>query len=372
MVFEPAAGKPPLHTETHDLSVGGAAIISTHGDLTGSQVTLLLARPIRPGAEPPKMIRLKAQVVSSVHAPSKSGYRHGLRFIPSKDDGLSMLAGIINAAEAARRGAAPVGPKSAAAPAPASAVKPAAAAASKPVPVSASAPATAQDAEPEAFNASPGSLLARLREAAQAKLKEEQKPEQKEQFIPQVSSAVEKTYRHLKEITELLNSVKPPYAKPYAFHGLPDFDELKWTSIHLDFRTRELSPTSRAFEQVTLHYHLAAKKVLSVVREIPTDEKLKRMLEDAKIEFSTQQERDSKGARAGTKFVMPCEVKAALQLVGNFETGKLLLKLRNVEHFGTAEYALPAAAVTEESLRELSQYILGETRQVGTLVAKGV
>lgn len=252
-------------------------------------------------------------------------------------------------------------------PTPAPIAAPAAASTPAPGPASPAAPA----AEPEAFNASPGSLLARLREAALAKRSEEQQPKQKEQFVALVGAAVEKTYRHLKEVVTQLNSVKPAYAKAYTFRGLPDFDDLAWASADLDFRTRELSPTAKAFEQVTLHYRLAAKKVLNAVREIPQDEALKRMLEEAKIEFSTQQERNDRGALVGTKFLVPCEVKAVLQLVGNFETGKLTLKLRNVEHFGAAEYVLPAEAVTKESLHELSQFILGETRQIGSLLRKG-
>ncbi len=370
MVFDKADGKPLLHTDTRDLSIGGAAIVSSYADLTGSQVTLLLARPVRPGTEPPKLIKLRALVVSSVHVPAMSGYRHGLQFVPSTDDGLSVLAGIIDAAESARRGSTQAGAASAPAPAPI----PTAATASIPAPASEPAPtptpAPAVE-EHEAFNASPGSLLARLREAALAKQRKEQRPEQKEQFIALVSAAVEKAYRQLQEIVTPLNTVKPAYAKAYSLRGLPDFDELKWTDIDLDFRTLELSPTLKVFEQVTLRYRLAAKKVLNVVREIPADDKLKRMLEEEKIEFSTLQERNDRGALVGTKFVIPCEVKAVLQLVGNFETGKLLLKLRNVERFGTAEYVVPAAAVTTEALRELAQFILGETRQIRSLLQKG-
>src|SRR5512135_2924640 len=131
VVFDKADGKPLLHTDTHDLSIGGAAIVSPYADLTGSQLTLLLARPVRPQAEPPKLIKLRAQVVSSVHVPAMSGYRHGLQFMPSTDDGLSVLAGIINAADSARRGSAAAG----AAPAPAAAPAPTAATATAPSPV---------------------------------------------------------------------------------------------------------------------------------------------------------------------------------------------------------------------------------------------
>jgi len=375
VVFDKAAGKPILHTDTHDLSIGGTAIASAHADLTGALVTLLLARPVRPGAEPAKLIKLKAQVVSSVHVPAMSGFRHGLRFVPAKDDDLSVLAGIINAAESGRRGPAQSGPVPAPAPAPAAAPAPApipaAAGASIPVPAPKSTPTSVPAAEPEPYNASPGSLLARLREAALAKQREAQRPEQKEQFIPLVSGAVEMSYRHLQEVVSVLAATKPAYAKAYTLHGLPNFDDLKWTSVDLDFRMKELSPASRAFEQVTLHYRLAAQKVLTVVREIPADEKLKRMLEDERIEFSTMQERNDRGALVATKFLIPCEVKASLQLLGNFETGKLMLKLRNVEHFGTAEYVLSAEAVTKDSLHELAQFILGESRQLGSLLRKG-
>jgi hypothetical protein len=367
VVFDQTDGRPTLHTETRDLSAGGAAIVSTYGDLTGSLVTLLMARPTRPGVEPPKLIKLKAQVVSSIHVPSMPGYRHGLRFIPSPGDGLSLLAGVISAAESAQRSAAQTDARPTSAPAQISTRNPAPAARSTPDPVP---PAAAADSE--MFNASPGSLLARLREAALAKKREERKPEQKERFIPLVSGAVEKTYRHLKEVVTLLNTVKPAYARAYTFHGLPNFDGLKWMSVHLDFRARELSPTSKAFEQVTLHYRLAAGKVLSMVREIPADDKLKRMLEEAKVEFSTQQERNNRGSLAGTKFVVPCEVNAVLQLIGDFETGQLVLKLRNVQDFGTAEYVLSAEAFTTESLDELLQFILGETKQIGSLLQKGV
>ena len=61
-----------------------------------------------------------------------------------------------------------------------------------------------------------------------------------------------------------------------------------------------------------------------------------------------------------------------MQLAGNFETGKLILKLRNVEHFGTAEYIVSPETIKKESLDELVQFIIGETRQIGSLLPKRV
>lgn len=341
VVFDKADGKPILHTQTQDLSAGGAAIHSTYSDLTGTLVTLLLAQPVRQSGEAPKMLKIRAQVVSSVHSPAMSGFRHGLKFVPSKDDGLDVLTSILAAAESAQPGA----------------------------PAVAAAPAEATPAEPaETFTPAPGGLLAQLRQAALAKQMEQQKPDPKEQLIPRVSAAVERAHRFLKAFAGEFNLTKPAYAKEYSIAGVPKFDGLKWVDVQADFHTREISPTTKVYEQVTLDYRLSANKVLSVTREIPADDKLKQVLQDIKIEFTSQRERNDRGSFVSTKFIIPCEVKASLQLVGNFETGKLLLKTRNVEAFGTLEQVLAPEAITEESLKELSRFILGETRRFGPLL----
>ena len=237
----------------------------------------------------------------------------------------------------------------------------------------AAAPAAAAPAEPEAeaeapFVPAPGGLLAQLRQAALAKQLEQQKPDPKEQMIPRVSAAVERAYRHLKEFAGQLNLAKPAYAKEYAIVGVPKFDDLKWEEVRIDFRTRELSPTTKVFERMTLNFSLSANKKLSVTRDASADEKLEQLLLGTKIAFTTQQERNDRGAVVRTTFIIPCEVKASLQLVGNFDTGKLLLKTHNVEHFGTLEYVLSPEAITEESLNELSRFILGESRRIGPLL----
>lgn len=232
------------------------------------------------------------------------------------------------------------------------------------------APPSAPAAEPEAPFASPGGLLAKLRQAALAKQLEEQKPDSKQQTMPRVSGAVERAYRCLKAFAEQLNLVKPAYAKEYAIVGVPKFDDLKWEDVRIDFRTRELSLTTKVFEQITLNFRLSANKKLSVTRETPADEQLKKLLLETNIEFTTQQERNDRGATVRTTFIIPCEVKASMQLVGNFDTGKLLLKTRNVGHFGTLEHVLSPEAITEESLNELSHFILGESRRIGPLLLK--
>ena len=343
MVFDKAQGKPILHTEIQDLSVGGTAIHSSYGDLTGSQVTLLLAQPARHADDAPKMLKLRARVVSSVRSPAISGFRHGLSFEGSERDGLEILADILGAAESAR----PV---------------------REPVPAARSAATSAAPAIKSATSG--GGRLARLRQLALAKQLGGGKLESQEEINARVSAALETAFRYLKELAELLNILKPDYAKAYSIVGGPTFDGLKWEDGRIEFRSRETSPTTKVCELVTLHFRLSAGKQLRVTRDSPAAEKLKQLMLEAKIKFTSRQERDEWGSGVQTTFVLPCQVEASLHLVGNFDTGKLLLRTFNIGQFSMLGYELAPEVITEESLDELSGFILGESGHVGPLLLK--
>jgi hypothetical protein len=334
VVFDKADGKPVVHTETQDLSVGGTAIYSNYGDLTGTVVTLLLAQPVRHGGEAPKMLKIRARVVSSMQSPSTSGFRHGLSFVEAKDDALDVLAQILGAEESGRAGgAAPAAP----------ATPPAAAGSSR---------------------------LAKLKQLALEKQSAEKKPEQQADIDARVSGAMERAYRFLKEFTDQLNIVNPAYAKEYSIVGVPNFDDLAWERGHIDLRTRETSPITKVYEKITLEFKLSAKKQLRVTRDSPADEKLRQMLLETRIGFSAQQERNERGSIVRTTFAIPCEIKAYLELIGKFDTGKLLLRTSNIGNFGTMEHVLAPEAVTEEALDEFTGFILGESSRIGPLLLK--
>ncbi len=344
VVFNSADGKPVLHTETLDLSAGGAAIVSDYPDLTGSVVTLLLAAPMKQGGESPKLLKMRARVLSSVHVPALSGFRHGLSFVLSKEDDLGAFAKLIAAAEAASAAAA------------------AASAAPRP------APPALEDIP--LYPASPGGLLAQLRAAAAAKLAEEQDKPSPADRNALVGAALERAYRHLKAFAQSINAEKPAYVKEYSIVGVPAFDGLKWAECTADFHAKEVSATAKLFDKVTLFYRLSSGKELRVSRESPADGKLNQLLQDAGVAFTSQGERNARGAVVKTDFVVRCEIKSNLQLLANFDTGKLLLKMRDVEHFGVAEHVLAPESVTDESLKELTSLILGETRRLGPLLLK--
>jgi hypothetical protein len=186
-----------------------------------------------------------------------------------------------------------------------------------------------------------------------------------------VSEALGKAYRYLKEFTEQVNVLHPAFPRGYGIAGVPEFKDLVWDSGYADFHMREISPTFRVNEQVTLRFQLSGKQQIRVDREYPAADKLQRLLEDSGIEFHAHGVWNKKGSLERTTFEFPCEVTGNLLLQGQFDTGRLLLRTRNVSGFGSLEQLLAPEAITEDSLDELAAFILGESGAPGPLLLRG-
>lgn len=338
VVFDTERRKPVVHTQTQDLSVVGAAIYSDHGDLTGAVVTLLLAYPARHAGETPKVLKVKARVVSSVKTPGMPHFRHGLSFIRSPDDGVDDLEELLRAMPAV----APQGE-----PPPADAV--------------ASRDATAA-----------GGILAKLRQRAQARQAEGATAEPQDEINASVSSALETVYRYLKEVAAQLNVIHPEYPKGYAIHGVPEFTGLSWEEGRADFHMKEVTPLLKLYDRVSLRFRLSGGKEIRATRDYPASEKLKQWLTDCNIEFNEQVAWNKRGSIERTTFVFPCQVKASVLLFGQYDMGSLLLRTRNVAGYGATEYLLVPEAITEASLDELAEMILGERNRPGPLLLRNL
>jgi hypothetical protein len=358
VVFDRSTERPVLHTETFDLSAGGGAIRTGYGDLTNSVVTLLLAQPPRQPGEQPRMLKLQAKIVSTAQTPGKADYRHGMSFINVPPEGVAGLEELLQAAAAGAVGEDPT-----------AAVLQAAAA----TPVAPAAPAA-----PTAVPASQGGAsgrLAALKAAAAQKAADEAaraKADSKEEKEDKLSEALMRAYWYFKDLVEQLDVLKPDMpGKGYAIHGVPEFTDFAWDVGKLDMHSREVTPIRKLTTRVWLDYRLSkGRPILKVERDYPASEKVKQMLKDYGLGFSSRDTRTETGAIIKTTFGVNFEILCKVEFQANFETYKLVLKLRNVERFGMAEHVIAPEAVTQESLEELTGLILCETQKVGPLLLK--
>lgn len=345
IVLTDEEGRPVIqHTQTVDLSLGGAAIISEESGLTGRVITLLLGQPPRKDDIRPKVIKAYARVVSSRKVPSGKGYHLGLNFVSQPGDELDALGAIIREIEAADP---PAKPPS-----------------TPPQPQPQPQPQPAATPDPATFN----TRLARLKELAQAKLTEKKEEVNRDEIIIRVSAGLEAAYRYLKETFEQLNVVKPAYDNSYKIMGVPGFAGLKWNVGSTAFHTREMLPGKQMFERVAVNFKLTGDKPVQVSVESPGNEKLKRLLGEYKIEFNAKDTLNSKGFVERSTFTFPCEVKGSILMVANFDTGHIQMRMINIERFGTLDHLVNPASITDEALDELAGFILCEERELRLLL----
>lgn len=348
VVFDKSTGRPILHTETFDLSAGGGAIRTNYDDLTGSVVTILLAQPPRRPGEQPRMLKLQAKVVSSSMAPPRPGYRHGMSFVNTPPEGVSGLEEVLRAAAAGAVGEDPADAAIAA--------------------TTASEPIAAADT-----TIGMTGRLAALKIAAAQKAAAEAaraKSESREEKEDRVSDSLKRAYAYLKDLVEQLDVLKPDMpAKNYVIHGVPEFSELAWDVGKLDMLSREVSPIRKLWTRVTLDYRLAkGRPILRVERAPPANDKLKQMLKDYQIGFSSRDEKTPGGAVIKTIFGINFEVLCQLHFEADYGAGMIRLSTRNVERYGRAEYVIAPQAITQESLEELTAFILCESTKLGPLL----
>ncbi len=326
-------GKPIIqHTQTIDLSLGGAAIISEQGSEMGALLTVLLGQPPKRDQDRPKVIKAHARVVSSRKAPSGSGFHLGLSFVNQPGDELPILADLIREMEVSQ----PIRQEKV---------------------IEASASITAN------------SRLARLKELAQSKLLEEKK-DNRDESDKRISEALEQAFGYLKELTQQLNVVKPAFDKGYPLTGVPDFAGLKWFAGSVDFQKRQSAPGKQLFDRVTLNYRLSGDKQILVTVDSPRNERLKQLLAENRIEYTIKDALNARGFVESSTFMFSCEVKASVLMQANFETGCIQLRTINVGHFGVLEYQIEHVVITPEALEEFAGFILGEEQQFGMMLAK--
>ena len=311
-----------------DLSTAGAAVHTNDRNLTGTVVRLSIAYPDAPEQKP---LKIRARVVSSARKPGMTQYRHGLSFIRLPFDGRAELEKILRSLPPdAKRGE----------------------------------PAASPASERDGVAVRRG-RLAQLRELAEVKRAEAKKPEPRDENAAAISEALRTAYQYLRDLAEQLNVIHPVYPKTYAIPGVPDFKRLVWEEGNADFRTREPTPILKYYDHVSFRFKLSASKEIRTSLEYPASEKLKQFLEEGRIAYTSHDMYHARGAVEGSKFIIPCEVNASLLLYSQLDLGKLLLRTINVSGFGTLNHILSPEAITEESLDELTAFILGEARELG-------
>lgn len=223
---------------------------------------------------------------------------------------------------------------------------------------------TLVEQEPPVPLPSAGSLLARLKHQAAAKLASEaRRSDIDDRFRQQISDSLQSTYLYLRDLLLQINVVKPAYPADYYLSDQLVFDGLVWQEGRTDYRKLDDATDEQRFERVSLRYLLASEAPIVLEKESPAMELLNRTLHDFDLRFEREEFRNARARVERARFTIKREVRAGLLFVADYETGDIRLRTLNVQRFGSAEYRIPADALDHDTVEEMALLVLGESNQ---------
>jgi hypothetical protein len=209
-----------------------------------------------------------------------------------------------------------------------------------------------------------GSLLDRLKQQAQAVQHSTVKRDADEEVRAfHLSASLGAGFHYLNDLIKQLNIIKPAVPKEFVFAGNIVFAEMSWVDGAADFRMLPTATEDRLYETMTVRFRLSAPHQLQVERDALGVEPLRKMLHDANIAFQLEERKNKRSQIESGLFTIPCEIKAGFLLKADYETNDLVLRTRNIDRFGMMEFRLQAGDLTQATLDELAQLMLGQENQ---------
>lgn len=235
--------------------------------------------------------------------------------------------------------------------------------ASSPAPAMAPAPSAAPKAEVPDRLASTG-LLAQLKRQAEEKLAATTRNVALEAArMRMIDNGLRAAYRYLNDLAQQLNVLKPPFPGAYQLGTVLRLEGPKWHDSQADFR-RKVGPTEDLpYERVSFRYLLRGDSPIVLEKADHVVETTRKALSDFGLTFKLDEMKNFKGFVERGRFTVEPEIKAGLLFEADYDKGEIQLRTRNVQRFGSANYRVPAEAITEQTLEEIALLILGQSSQ---------
>jgi hypothetical protein len=209
-----------------------------------------------------------------------------------------------------------------------------------------------------------GSLLDRLKQQAQTVQGTQLgRDDDQELRAFQLSASLGAAFHYLNDLVKQLNIIKPAVPKEFALAGNIVFSGMGWVEGTADARMLPTATEDRLYETLTARFRLAAPRQLEAERDVLGVEPLRKLLHDANIVFRVEERKNKRSQVESALFSFPCEVKAGFLIKADYATNDLVLRTRNIDRFGMMEFRLQPDDLTQATLDDLVQLMLGQESQ---------
>ena len=174
-----------------------------------------------------------------------------------------------------------------------------------------------------------------------------------------VDRALRKTFQYMYELFRQLNVVKPTCPRTYDLLTVGKIDGLIQSDYRIEFRTSQRD-NKEHYENLSITFKRTKPEQLTVKREAENIERFRDLLWQNNMRFTSEPFRNERRVIIMEVFKINCEVICGADIVGDYESGAIRFKLKNVEDFGPTVYTLEPDTVNDQSLEELAKMFIGK------------
>lgn len=174
-----------------------------------------------------------------------------------------------------------------------------------------------------------------------------------------VDRALRKTFHYMNELFKQLNVVKPACPRTYDLQTVGKLDGLVQSDYRIEFRTSQRE-NAEHYENLTVTFKRSKPEQMTVKREAEQIERFRDLLWQNNMRFTSEPFRNERRVIIMEVFKINCEVICGAEIVGDYDSGAIRFKLKNVEDFGPTVYTLEPDSVNDQSLEDLAKLFIGK------------
>ena len=174
-----------------------------------------------------------------------------------------------------------------------------------------------------------------------------------------VDRALRKTFQYMYELFRQLNVVKPACPRVYDLLTVGKIDGLVQSDYRIEFRTTQRD-NKEHYENLTINFKRSKPETLTIKRDAESIERFRDLLWQNNMRFTSEPFRNERRVIVNEVFKVNCEIICGAEIVGDYESGAIRFKLKNVEDFGPTVYTMEPDTINDHTLEELAKLFIGK------------
>lgn len=182
------------------------------------------------------------------------------------------------------------------------------------------------------------------------------------EVIDRVDHQMQQVFAYFEEACRLLQTLTPPVERHFELPQIARYEGLHVERASVMFRKQRLQDRD-VYDYIVVHYALAGPTPAPLKVAIRRSPDVERALSNANIQFSCDTDASAQGnARHNIIRIAP-ELRCEVRFDPDFENGRIVVTLRNVDRFEPVILDFETAALDTEALDELVQLMLAKPSQ---------